>query len=143
MLETVKRTFILSVGAALTFSVLLFTCAGPLVRLFIDNDLTVEYGRYFQRIIALTGPCISVVLLTTTMFQAVGMKKRPLILSFMRKGGFDIPFMLLYNALFGLYGIVWATTTAEILAMLCAIIMLVPFIKRFDMERKNLNELCN
>ena len=143
MLETVKKTFILSVGAALTFSVLLFTCAGPLVRLFIDNDLTVEYGRYFQRIIALTGPCISVVLLTTTMFQAVGMKKRPLILSFMRKGGFDIPFMLLYNAVFGLYGIVWATTTAEILAMTCAIIMLVPFIKRFDMERKNLNELCN
>lgn len=143
MMETVKKTFLLSVGASALFSLLLFTCAGPLVRLFIDNDLTVEYGRYFQRIIALTGPCISVVLLTTTMFQAVGMKKRPLLLSFMRKGGFDIPFMLLYNAIFGLYGIVWATTTAEILAMVCALIMLIPFIKRFDMERKNLNELCN
>ena len=141
MLETVKKTFILSVGAALCFSLLLFTCAGPLVRLFIDNDLTVEYGRYFQRIIALTGPCISVVLLTTTMFQAVGMKKRPLVLSFMRKGGFDIPFMLLYNSVFGLYGIVWATTTAEILAMVCALIMLIPFIKRFDRERKEMNEL--
>ena len=81
------------------------------------------------------------VLLTTTMFQAVGMKKRPLVLSFMRKGGFDIPFMLLYNSVFGLYGIVWATTTAEILAMVCALIMLIPFIKRFDRERKELNEL--
>ncbi len=136
MLETVKKTFVLSVGSSLLFSVLLFTCAGPLVRLFIDNDLTVEYGRYFQRIIALTGPCISVVLLTTTLFQAVGMKKRPLVLSFMRKGGFDIPFMLLYNALFGLYGIVWATTTAEILAMICALIMLVPFLKSFNLQMK-------
>jgi len=136
MMEAVKKTFILSVGAALAFSLLLFSCAGPLVRAFIDNDLTVEYGRYFQRIIALTGPCISVVLLTTTLFQAVGMKKRPLILSFMRKGGFDIPFMLLYNAAFGLYGIVWATTTAEILAMICALIMLVPFLKSFNMQRK-------
>ncbi|MBQ2961088.1 MAG: MATE family efflux transporter [Oscillospiraceae bacterium] len=143
MLETVKKTFMLSVGVSLSCSVLLFTCAGPLVRLFIDNDLTVEYGRYFQRIIAITGPCISVVLLTTTLFQAVGMKKRPLILSFMRKGGFDIPFMLVYNAAFGLYGIVWATTTAEILAMVCALIMLIPFIKRFDIERKSENELCN
>lgn len=143
MMETVKKTFMLSVGASLCFSLLLFSCAGPLVRVFIDNDLTVEYGRYFQRIIALTGPCISVVLLTTTMFQAVGMKKRPLLLSFMRKGGFDIPFMLLYNAVFGLYGIVWATTTAEILAMLCALLMLIPFMKRFDMERKRENELCH
>lgn len=144
MLETVKKTFILSVGASLIFSVLLFSCAGPLVRLFIDNDLTVEYGRYFQRIIALTGPCISVVLLTTTLFQAVGMKKRPLVLSFMRKGGFDIPFMLIYNSAFGLYGIVWATTTAEILAMLCALLMLVPFLKSFNIQRKGSinNELC-
>ena len=143
MMEAVKKTFILSVSVSAACSVLLFTCAGPLVRLFIDNDLTVEYGRYFQRIIALTGPCISVVLLTTTMFQAVGMKTRPLILSFMRKGGFDIPFMLLYNSVFGLFGIVWATTTAEILAMCCALIMLIPFIKRFDRERKNINELCS
>jgi len=136
MLETVKKTFILSLAVSTACSLLLFTCAGPLVRAFIDNDLTVQYGRYFQRIIALTGPCISVVLLTTTLFQAVGMKKRPLILSFMRKGGFDIPFMLLYNALFGLYGIVWATTTAEILAMLCALVMLVPFLKTFNIQRK-------
>lgn len=137
MLETVKKTFILSVGISVVCSVLLFTCAGPLVRAFIDNDLTVEYGMYFQRIIAVTGPCISVVLLTTTLFQAVGMKKRPLVLSFMRKGGFDIPFMLLYNAMFGLYGIVWATTTAEVLAMFCALAMLIPFMKRFDKERKS------
>ena len=136
MIETVKKTFILSLTVSTVCSVLLFTCAGPLVRAFIDNDQTVEYGRYFQRIIALTGPCISVVLLTTTLFQAVGMKKRPLVLSFMRKGGFDIPFMLLYNAIFGLYGIVWATTTAEILAMLCALTMLVPFLKSFNVQRK-------
>jgi len=136
MMEAVKKTFLLSVGVAAACSVLLFTCAGPLVRVFIGNDLTVEYGRYFQRIIALTGPCISVVLLTTTLFQAMGMKKRPLVLSFMRKGGFDIPFMLLYNAIFGLYGIVWATTTAEILAMLCALVMLIPFLKTFNIQRK-------
>jgi Na+-driven multidrug efflux pump len=61
----------------------------------------------------------------------------------MRKGGFDIPFMLLYNAMFGLYGIVWATTTAEILAMVCALCMLIPFMKKFDMERKRENELCH
>ncbi len=136
MVESVKKTFILSVGVTALCSLLLFTCAGPLVRAFINDDLTVEYGRYFQRIIAITGPCISVSLLTTTLFQAVGMRKRPLVLSFMRKGVVDIPFMLLYNALFGLRGIVWATTTAEILAMTCALIMLIPFLKSFNLQRK-------
>lgn len=134
MMEAVKKTFILSVSAAVLCSLLLFSCAGPLVRAFIDNDLTVEYGRYFQRVIAVTGPSISLVLMTTTLFQAIGRKTQPMILSFMRKGGFDIPFMLLFNALFGLKGIVWATPAADFVATCCALAMLIPFLKSFRQE---------
>lgn len=142
MMEAVKKTFILSVSVALACSVLLFTCATPLVRAFIDNDLTVEYGRYFQRVIAITGPCISFVLMTTTLFQAVGRKTQPMLLSFMRKGGFDIPFMLLFNMAFGLKGIVWATPAADYVAMCCALCLLVPFLKKLKRERILSDELC-
>ena len=96
--------------------------------------MTVEYGRYFQRVIAITGPCISLVLMTTTLFQAVGRKVQPTLLSFMRKGGFDIPFMLIFNAAFGLKGIVWATPAADFAAMCCALALLIPFLKRFRQE---------
>ena len=144
MVETVKKTFVLSLSTSILCSVILFTCANPLVRAFIDNDLTVEYGRYFQRVICITGPCIAVVLMSTTLFQAVGFKKQPLMLSFMRKGGFDIPFMLLLNIGFGLKGIVWSTPAADFVAMIFAIIMIVPFLKRLDLEQKGKleNELC-
>jgi len=136
MMEAVKKTFILSVSVAALCSLLLFTCATPLVRAFIDNDLTVEYGRYFQRVIAITGPCISIVLMTTTLFQAVGRKTQPMLLSFMRKGGFDIPFMLIFNALFGLKGIVWATPAADFSAMCCALVLLILFFRNFNTDMK-------
>lgn len=143
MVETVKKTFLLSVSVAVLFSVLLFTCAGPVVRAFIDDELTVYYGRMFQRIIAISGPGISVVLTATTLFQAVGKKIQPLVLSFMRKGGLDIPMMLLFNTLFGIKGIVWATPVADFTAMGCAVAMLLPFLKSFNLERKETNELRN
>jgi len=134
MTESIKKTFLLSVSVALFFAVLLFSCAGPVVRLFIDDELTVYYGRMFQRIIALSGPGISVVLTATTLFQAVGRKVQPLVLSFMRKGGLDIPLMLIFNAAFGIKGIVWATPAADIIAMVSAVVMLIPFLKSFRQE---------
>jgi Na+-driven multidrug efflux pump len=78
----------------------------------------VEYGQRFQRIICITGPCISVTMIIITLFQSVGIKARPLVLSLLRKGGLDIPFMFLLNALLGVNGIVWATPIADCSAML-------------------------
>ena len=127
MLAAIRVTFLMSLGVAVLSSVLLFTCAGPIVRSFIDDARTVEYGQYFQRVICITGPCISVTMIVITIFQATGHKGRPLLLSLLRKGGLDIPFMFLMNALLGLRGIVWATPIADFLAMAAALCLFLPF----------------
>jgi multidrug efflux pump len=127
MLSAIRTTFALSLGVAVVSATLLFTCAGPIVRAFIDDAQTVAYGQYFQRVICITGPCISVTMLIITIFQSVGRKVQPLVLSLLRKGGLDIPFMFLMNALAGLNGIVWATPIADFLAMSVSLSLFLPF----------------
>ena len=127
MKSALKADFLISFTIALISTILLFTCAGPIVRAFINDEETVRYGQLFQKIICITGPCISVTMLTITAFQSVGKKLQPAILSLMRKGGLDIPFMLLLNMLVGVSGIVWATPIADLCAMTMAIILFVPF----------------
>jgi putative MATE family efflux protein len=137
MMSAVKTTFLFSLTVALAGTAFLLSCAQPIVRAFIDDPLTVEYGQRFQRIICITGPCISVTMIIITLFQSVGIKVRPLLLSLLRKGGLDIPFMFLLNALLGVNGIVWATPIADCSAMLMAIVLFLPFWKKMKSEQSN------
>lgn len=93
-----------------------------------------EYGGRFQRIICITGPCISVTMIIITLFQSVGKKVQPLILSLLRKGVLDIPAMFLMNAWVGVNGIAWATPIADFAAMLAALSLFIPFWKSLKRE---------
>ena len=57
---------------------------------------------------------------------------QPTILSLLRKGGLDIPFMFLLNHLAGADGIVWATPIADLGAMTVAILLFIPFWRRLS-----------
>lgn len=127
MMAAVKTDFLISLSVSIVGAVLLFTCAGPIVRAFINDAETVRYGQIFQRIICITGPCISVTMLAITFFQSVGKKLEPAVLSLIRKGGLDIPFMFIMNAAAGVNGIVWATPIADFGAMAVAVILFIPF----------------
>ena len=136
MRSALKTSFLFSFTVAAASTIFLVTCAGPIVHAFIDDAETVRYGQLFQRIICITGPCISITMLTITSFQSVGKKLEPAILSLLRKGGLDIPFMFLMNALAGVDGIVWATPIADFLAMIAALILLIPFLRKLPEGKK-------
>lgn len=134
MMSAVKTTFIASLTVAVVGMVLLLTCATPIVNAFIDDPLTVEYGQRFQRIMCITGPCIAVTLIIMTLFQAVGRKVQPLVLSFLRKGSLDIPLMFWLNGLIGINGIAWAPPIADAAAMVVALCLFLPFWKELKGE---------
>ena len=127
MMAAVRTTFLLSVSIAVINTIFLLTGAGYIVRAFIDDPLTVSYGSTFQRIICVTGAFIPVSMVIITMFQSVGKKAAPLILSLLRKGAVDIPAMFLMNALVGINGIAWATPIADVVSMAVAVACFVPF----------------
>ena len=58
------------------------------------------------------------------LFQAAGMGRAGSALSLLRKGALDIPLMLLFSVLFGLYGLACAQPLSELAAMLASLILL-------------------
>jgi len=131
MNEAIKKTFVYTMVMAVITTGLLFFLAVPVSRLFIDDSATVEYGQHFLKIICIICPLQTVSLMASTVFQAVGKKIQPLVLSFMRKGAVDVPAMLLINHLVGVMGIPWAIPIAELFACVVAIILIAPMMRKF------------
>jgi len=131
MRASIKTAFLYSVTVATLGAVFLFTCAVPVMKFFIDNAETVTYGQHFLRTICITCPAISVTMMIISIFQATGQKVKPMILSFLRKGGIDVPFMFIMNSAVGVNGIPWATPISDVLAMTSAIILFIPYWKKF------------
>lgn len=129
MREAIKVTLIISLAVTTLGAVLLFTCANPLVRAFINDPETVRYGSMFQRIICITGPFTAITTVIISIFQSVGQKGKPLLLSMLRKGGLDVPFMFFLNAWKGADAIAWATPIADCGAMLAALLLFIPLWK--------------
>ena len=132
MRAAIRITLGYSLLIACVGAVLLFVGAEPASKLFIDDEATVAFGQHFLRIICLTCPTVSVTMMLITVFQATGRKLQPTMLSLLRKGGLDVPFMFLMNALLGVNGIAWATPIADLLAMLTALILFIPFWRKLD-----------
>lgn len=135
MMKVIKTTFMFLLGTSISIMLLLFTCAGPIVSCFISDPLTVQYGREFQRILCVTTPCSAVMLMIITIFQAIGQKTQPTILSFLRKGGLDIPFMIVLNRFVGINGIIWATPISDVCATMISVALFIPFIKKLKTLR--------
>ena len=131
MHSVIKTAFFYSVAVASAGAVFLFTCAVPVVQWFIDDAKTVAYGQHFLRIICITCPAVSVTMMIISVFQATGQKTRPMLLSFLRKGGLDVPFMFFMNEIAGANGIPWATPIADSLAMAAALVLFIPYRKQF------------
>ncbi len=130
MRAAIRTAFAFSLMIAGAGAVLLFTCAVPVVRLFIADAATVSYGQHFLRVISVTCPCVSVTMMVIAIFQATGEKRRPMVLSFLRKGGLDVPFMLMLHVAVGAAGIPFATAIADVLAMSTALALFLPYWKR-------------
>ncbi len=64
--------------------------------------------------------------------ELTGQKTKPMILSSLRKGRLDVPFMFVMNAVAGADGIPWAAPIADALAMLIALILFVPYWKQVN-----------
>ena len=130
MRSVIKRAFIYTICLVGACTLILFVFAAPIVRLFIDDAETVAYGQHFLKIICVTCPVVSVVMMVIACFQALGQKLKPMILSMMRKGCLDIPFMFIMNSSFGAQGIPWSAPIADCLAMIVALILFIPFMRR-------------
>ena len=130
MLSAIKVLLLDCMVVATVGMAAMFFAAAPITRLFINDTTTVAYGRMFLRIVCLACPTTALNFLVITVFQATGKRVQPLILSLLRKGGLDIPIMLLLNHQVGISGIAWSTPLADALALCVATALLIPYLKK-------------
>ena len=91
MKEAIRATLVIILTFSFAALFFLYVFAPGMIRVFIDEADTVYYGQLFQKRMCITAPFIAVTMMSLTLFQSVGKKVQPIILSLIRKGGIDIP----------------------------------------------------
>ena len=134
--ETIRFTLIFGLALTLTMMAGLYLFAPQITNCFINDAETVKYGSTFLRIICFVCPTTCVNFLVITIFQAIGRKVQPLILSMMRKGIIDLPLMFLFNGMSGLTGIAWAIPIADWICFVVSIILIVPYLRLFRSSKQ-------
>jgi Na+-driven multidrug efflux pump len=106
------RAALLVVGLASTAAYFLF--ASPIVGLFIRDAETVRLGTAFLKARSLSLPFMLIGFEIVHYMQAVGQGRYSLILTVLRHLVLSIPIMVGMNALFGLDGLIWSQTVADV-----------------------------
>lgn len=125
MLKVLKKSLIycLFVSAFILLGIEVF--AGNIISLFAKNEETLAYGTKFLRLHCVSMIFIAVTFMMVAFFQSVGSKLKAFILSFIRKGLFDIPLMFLLNILIPLYGIVLCQPIMDIVSCIIAVLFFI------------------
>ena len=124
-----------------SFCTAVFVIAAPeLIRFFINEAGSIEYGTEFLRIIGFAAPMAAFSYLAYTVFQSAGMEKSAFTLSIMRKGVLDIPGMFIFRVFMGAKGVCLATPVAEVLSVFIGLFLYMSFRRRItemDVEARN------
>ena len=142
--KRMKRSILFTGGIAFAFSLIclffFYFFSAPLVRFFIDEPLSVDFGSQFLKIIGFAAPLCVFTFLFNAVFQAAGRRSTSLLLSTMRKGVVDIPLMALFSITFGLgaNGVALATPIAEIISSVAASLLFIRFLKTLGREPKRI-----
>ena len=123
--KRMNRVIRLSLGTGLVVaaaSILLYELFTPwIVRVFISDSATVSLAATFLRIRILATPLMFLSFFTVYIFQGFGNGRISLFLGVVRWLVFNIPMLYLLNFLIGMYGIVWAQITADVLTVLLSV----------------------
>ena len=105
------------------------------MKLFIDNNSIVNYGKSFLRGLSIAQPFLNIDFMAVGVFQATGMGSLSLIFAVLRKIVLEIPAIVLLNKIFPLYGLAYAQAAAEIILAAAAAVVLIKIFKKLEKKR--------
>lgn len=107
---TAKLSLVLMLAATAAY----LAFAGPITRLFMENEGVVTYGTSFLRAMAAAQPFLCIDFLAVGVFQACGLGKKAFVFAILRKVVLEIPAIILLDLLFPMYGIAYSQLCAEV-----------------------------
>lgn len=107
-----------------TLCLILYELFAPrLVGFFMEDPVTVAYGSVFVRCMVVAMPFMALCYPMIIRFQAMGKAKESLIISILRKGVLDIPFLFLFDGIYPLYGCMLVQPVVDFLSLLVAVFL--------------------
>lgn len=110
-------------GVAALSLILYRTFAAEIVGIFISDAETVRLGTAFLRARCFAPPFMFLCFNMVNFMQAVNRGKESFLLAVIRQIVFNIPLLFLLNSLFGMSGIIWTQTVADILTVTASYII--------------------
>lgn len=110
-------------GVAAVSLVLYRVFAGPIISIFISDAETIRFGTAFLKARCFAPPFMFLSFNMVNYMQAVNRGKESFWLAVIRQIVFNIPILFLFNSMFGMMGIVWTQTVADILNVITSYII--------------------
>ena len=101
-----------------------------IMAIFINDEETVALGTRFLQARCFATPFMFLCFNMVHYFNALGRGKTSFVLALIRQMIFNIPIMLLLNAVFGMYGLIWTQMTADICTVAVSYLIYWRFRKR-------------
>ena len=120
-----KGSLILTAAVSLLYILL----AKPLILLFNNNPMVVEFGKWLLISQVALYPAFGLCYMMTITYQTIGSPKMGVFLSIIRQGLFYVPFILILPKLFGVAGIYFSQPAADTLTLLMCIFLIKPMKK--------------
>lgn len=125
--ERLKKLIKFDMMVELSFSIvtalILAIFAPNIISLFMKNQEIISIGSSMLRWLILTGPCVGIILVFTTLFQSEGKGIPALILSIARQGVVYALCLFFASKLFGLQGIIASQALSDLCTLLIALLI--------------------
>lgn len=121
--EVLRFSFIFEGMLSIGMAAVLMIFAKQITGCFIGDTLIIESGASMLRIMLLSTPFISVILISTVMFQSAGKAVPAMILSLGRQGVIFVPIIIIMKNILGYSGVIWSQTSADIITFILAVII--------------------
>ena len=135
--QTVKTALIYGTGlAAMVFTLVVFFPT-IVIRSFTNDPNLLEVAPHALRVVFLALPLISLQLIGSSYFQAIGRPGPALLLTLTKQGFFLIPLVLILPSFFGLEGVWYAFPIADILATIITALFLNTALRKLKTKNKS------
>ncbi|MBW9173474.1 MATE family efflux transporter [Clostridium estertheticum] len=110
----------------MSISLIIFIFRNPIYYLFSKDVNVINTGIYILIAMLVSSLFAAITGIITCIFQAIGRAKEATIMS-MTQGILLIPIMISGSYIFGLHGLIWSTTVAEVLTCLIGLFLWIKF----------------
>ena len=136
MISALKFTILSGTGLCLIMLIPFLWLASAYMRIFTSDSEIIETGCMFLRGYAWVVPGMALQTSLMCTFQAVGAAGRATLLNLGKQVLFCIPFLWLFNRWWGLTGLVYAQTGADLCTTVLAVLLAIPMIHGLNTRQK-------